>query len=77
MADVNIDATNMMCPLPLLKVKAALLDMRPGQILRLVTREAGSKSDILEFVSASAQAGLLEVKQENQVYACWIQKQAL
>jgi len=49
--DVNkeIDTRGMNCPLPILKAKKALADMQSGQLLRVVSTDAGSLRDFQAF----------------------------
>ncbi|MBF7682129.1 sulfurtransferase TusA family protein [Acinetobacter sp. B5B] len=45
---VTVDATNKVCPLPLLMLKRALKDY-PNQPLKLITSDSNSEIDILRF----------------------------
>jgi tRNA 2-thiouridine synthesizing protein A len=49
--DVNkeIDTRGMNCPLPILKAKKALSDMQSGQLLKVVSTDAGSVRDFQAF----------------------------
>lgn len=48
-ADKELDARGLNCPLPILKAKKALADMTSGQILRVVSTDAGSVRDFQAF----------------------------
>ncbi|MBE0588493.1 MAG: hypothetical protein CVU36_20405 [Betaproteobacteria bacterium HGW-Betaproteobacteria-9] len=48
-ADKELDARGLNCPLPILKAKKALADMSSGQILRVVSTDAGSVRDFQAF----------------------------
>ena len=48
-ADKELDARGLNCPLPILKAKKALADMNSGQILRVVSTDAGSVRDFQAF----------------------------
>ena len=48
-ADKELDARGLNCPLPILKAKKALADMTSGQILRILTTDAGSVRDFKAF----------------------------
>lgn len=48
-ADKELDARGLNCPLPILKAKKALADMHSGQILRVISTDAGSVRDFQAF----------------------------
>ncbi len=48
-ADKELDARGLNCPLPILKAKKALAEMTSGQILRVVSTDAGSVRDFQAF----------------------------
>jgi tRNA 2-thiouridine synthesizing protein A len=50
-ADNVLDARGLTCPMPLLKTKKTLKDMKSGQILEILGTDPGSKNDIPEFGS--------------------------
>jgi len=47
--DKEIDTRGLNCPLPILKAKKALSDMASGQILKIVSTDAGSTRDFQAF----------------------------
>ena len=49
MADETLDATGLNCPLPILKTKKALSKMEIGQLLDVISTDAGSVKDIEAF----------------------------
>lgn len=59
--DKELDARGLNCPLPILKAKKALADMISGQILRVVSTDAGSVRDFQAFAK---QTGNELVEQE-------------
>ena len=46
MIDVRVDASNVQCPVPILKAVEALKDMDDGQTIELVTTDDGSPVDV-------------------------------
>lgn len=48
--DKEIDVVGLACPLPVLRTKKALADIRPGQTLRVRASDPGSMEDIPGFV---------------------------
>jgi len=51
MIEVNkeLDTRGLNCPLPILKAKKALTDMATGELLRVVSTDAGSVRDFQAF----------------------------
>ena len=47
--DKELDTRGLNCPLPILKAKKALSDMLAGQLLRVVSTDAGSTRDFQAF----------------------------
>ena len=45
----EIDTRGLNCPLPILKAKKALTDMQSGQLLKVVSTDAGSVRDFQAF----------------------------
>jgi tRNA 2-thiouridine synthesizing protein A len=49
MADNTLDASGLNCPLPILKTKKELSKMDAGQVLEVISTDAGSVKDIEAF----------------------------
>ena len=47
--DKEIDTRGLNCPLPILKAKKALADMRSGEVLKVVATDPGSMRDFQAF----------------------------
>ena len=47
--DKELDTRGLNCPLPILKAKKALTEMLSGQLLRVVSTDAGSTRDFQAF----------------------------
>jgi tRNA 2-thiouridine synthesizing protein A len=65
--DRELDARGLNCPLPILKAKKALAEMSSGQVLKVVSTDAGS---IRDFKSFARQTGneLLEQQEARPDY---------
>lgn len=59
----ELDARGLNCPLPILKAKKALADMPSGELLRVVSTDAGSVRDFQAF---ARQTGNELVEQTTQ-----------
>ena len=45
----EVDARGLNCPLPILKAKKALADLQSGQLLKVLSTDAGSVRDFQAF----------------------------
>jgi TusA-related sulfurtransferase len=48
-AQKEVDARGLNCPLPILKAKKALADMRSGEVLKVLATDPGSVRDFQAF----------------------------
>ena len=48
-ANKELDTRGLNCPLPILKAKKALADMRSGEVLKVVSTDPGSTRDFQAF----------------------------
>ncbi|MBL8258821.1 MAG: sulfurtransferase TusA family protein [Candidatus Competibacteraceae bacterium] len=71
--DLELDASGLNCPLPILKAKKALAGLRDGQILRVIATDPESVRDFTVF---SQQMGhtLLEAREEAKRYYFLLRK---
>jgi tRNA 2-thiouridine synthesizing protein A len=72
-ADLEVDTSGLMCPLPLLRLKKALQTMEAGQVVRVLATDPASVIDFGVFLE---QAGhqMLEHKEETGVFFYLIRK---
>lgn len=52
MADHQLDARNLICPLPVLKTKKALRDVAVGATLEVLATDPNTSADMKAFVEA-------------------------
>jgi TusA-related sulfurtransferase len=70
---IELDATGLVCPMPLLKAKRALSAMQAGQRLRVLATDQGSERDFRVFAEQSGHR-LLESTEADGVYAYLLEK---
>jgi len=70
---IEVDATGLACPMPLLQAKRALNAMRPGQRLRVLATDQGSVRDFRVFAEQSGHR-LLQSDEADGVYRYLIEK---
>lgn len=71
--DLQLDASGLSCPLPLLKAKLALNSLQDQQILKVIATDPGSERDFQVFVDQSRHH-IVASSKEAAVYTYWIQK---
>ncbi|MBV4484041.1 sulfurtransferase TusA family protein [Pseudomonas sp. SWRI153] len=71
--DVELDASGLNCPLPLLKAKMELNKLQSGAVLKVIATDAGSQRDFRTFAKLAGHA-LLREEDEAGVYRYWLKK---
>ena len=71
--DVELDASGLNCPLPLLKAKMELNKLQSGAVLKVIATDAGSQRDFRTFAKLAGHTLLLE-EEEAGVYRYWLKK---
>ena len=69
----TLDAKGLACPMPVVRTKKTIVDIESGQILEVVTTDAGSKSDITAWAKSSGHE-LVDLKEEDGVFYFYIKK---
>lgn len=71
--DLEIDATGLLCPLPLLRLKKALMTMTSGDVIKVVATDPAAHLDFGVFVD---QAGhqLIELVRYSETQVFYIRK---
>jgi len=72
-ANVQVDAIGLNCPLPLLKAKQGLNKLAAGQVLALVCTDPGSVRDFEVFARQSGHKLLRSIERDGQ-YHYWLEK---
>jgi tRNA 2-thiouridine synthesizing protein A len=72
-ADAQVDAIGLNCPLPLLKAKQGLNKLQAGQILALTCTDPGSVRDFEVFARQSGHK-LLRTEERDGHYRYWLEK---
>ena len=73
MADKELDARGLNCPLPILRAKKALNDMTSGQTLHIVATDPGSVKDFEAFARQTGNQ-LLESNEANGEFSFLLKK---
>ena len=73
MADQTLDASGLNCPLPILKTKKALNKMDAGQVLEVISTDAGSVKDLGAFCNQTGNK-LVSTIEDGGKYVFTIEK---
>lgn len=73
MADQELDARGLNCPLPILRAKKALNGMNSGQILHILATDPGAVKDFQAFAKQTGNQ-LLESNEANGEFSFLIKK---
>ena len=69
----ELDVRGLNCPQPILRLRAGLKEMTPGQILQIIATDPGSSRDIVTFCDQTDNT-LLSSSQEAGEYIFFIQE---
>ena len=71
--DKELDARGLNCPLPILKTKKALGELASGQVLKVISTDAGSVKDMEAFAKQTGNE-LLSSAPEGKEYVFFLKK---
>lgn len=71
--DREIDTTGLSGPIPILRTKKALNEMKEGQVLHVIATDTGTKGDIKAFTACMGNE-LLESTEEDGNFSFYIKK---
>ncbi len=64
--DLELDARQLACPLPILRAKKSLSQMNSGQVLKVVATDKGAPNDFAEFCRQTGNALLSSTMQGGE-----------
>jgi len=67
-AQLEIDASGLKCPLPILRAKKALAQIESGQVLKVVTTDVHAVKDFQAFCKQTGNALLLQSEQGDATW---------
>lgn len=73
--DKELDATNLNCPLPILRCKKGLSEINPDQILKITATDPGSVKDFQAFCKQTGHE-LLQLDDADGIFTFFIKKHA-
>lgn len=64
--DQILDCTGMLCPMPIVKTTKAMKELESGQILKMISTDAGSPPDIAAWSRQTGNELLLSTEENNK-----------
>ncbi|NOU21510.1 MAG: sulfurtransferase TusA family protein [Methyloglobulus sp.] len=71
--DLEVDASGLNCPLPLLRLKKALMEVQSGDVIKIIATDPAAHLDIGVYVNQTGHQ-LLELTREVNVQVFFIRK---
>jgi len=66
-ADMEVDASGLKCPLPILRAKKALAQLGGGQVLKVITTDTHASRDFQAFARQTGNTLLAQIQAEDRV----------
>jgi tRNA 2-thiouridine synthesizing protein A len=64
--DQVLDCTGLLCPMPIVKTSKAMKELQSGQILKMISTDAGSPPDIAAWSRQTGNELLLSTTEESR-----------
>lgn len=71
--DVELDTKGLRCPEPLMVLRNRIMDMEPGQVVKVVATDPSTSWDFANFCKFLKHE-MLDKTAEDDVYTYWIRK---
>lgn len=71
--DVELDASGLLCPLPLLRLKKILTEMSSGDVVKMIATDPAAHLDIGVYVDQTGHQ-LIEITQHSSSQVFYIKK---
>ena len=72
-SDSELNCEGLLCPMPILKAKKALISLDEGQVLFITATDMAAPQDFRAFCQQTGHT-LLQMTEESGVFKFWIQK---
>lgn len=72
-ADVSLDCFGFLCPMPIIETAKKLKELKPGQILEVISTDPGIKEDMPSWCRLTGQE-FLGSEEEGEVIKVYVRK---
>jgi len=70
----EVDARGLNCPLPILRTKKMLAEMKPGEIVRVLATDPGSVKDFQAFAKQTGNELLQQRETDDQAFEFFLRR---
>lgn len=70
----EVDARGLSCPLPILRTKKMLAEMKPGQVVRVLATDPGSVKDFQAFAKQTGNELLSQSETADQGFEFFLKR---
>lgn len=71
--DMEVDASGLNCPLPLLRLKKALMEVQSGAVVKIIATDPAAHLDIGVYVDQTGHQ-LIELTRQSNIQVFFIRK---
>ncbi|MDF2002802.1 sulfurtransferase TusA family protein [Bacillus pumilus] len=72
-SDQILDVTGLACPMPIIRTKKKMNDLKEGQVLEIHATDKGAKADLAAWAKSSGHE-LITQTDEGHVLKFWVRK---
>lgn len=72
-SDITLDTKGMLCPMPIVKTNQKMKELKPGQVLEVLSTDMGIKEDMPKWCQATGNE-FLGIEEEGGVYRAYVRK---
>jgi TusA-related sulfurtransferase len=72
-ADATLDCYGLVCPMPIIQTAKKIKEMKPGQVLEILSTDAGIREDMPAWCRTTGQE-FLGVEQAGEVFKAYVRK---
>ena len=72
--NLEVDASGLNCPLPLLRLKKALMEVQSGEVVKIIATDPAAHLDIGVYIDQTGHQ-MLELTRQSNVQIFFIRKQ--
>lgn len=71
--DRTLDCLKLLCPVPIIKISAAVKELQVGQTLLMLADDPGSKADMVAWAKQTGNE-LLGIEEDGKVFKFYVRK---
>ncbi|MBZ4416432.1 sulfurtransferase TusA family protein [Myxococcus sp. RHSTA-1-4] len=72
-ADVRLDTSGALCPMPILEIAKAIRRLSPGTVVELISTDRGLEADLPAWCEATGHV-LVRMERRGTSYVGWVRK---